>query len=762
MAIGGGGSGMLGGGGALAPMKMFIAAGAATAVAATMLTMATLGSDTTGVIESAQTCGNPSNGASPPGQIYTSNEPSPEALSDIPGNYLDVYKSAGEEYGLDWTYLAAIGKIETDHGRYNAGGACITGPSTPYGSAMGPMQFIGSTWDSVGVDGDGDGVKDPCNYRDAIPAAANYLSQSGAPGDWYGAIFAYNNADWYVNDVMDQADQYRSAAGDGGTEQAAGASRNKDSASEALPPAHFASVANVLRQAGGSRAAKSVVETARSVGTAVGPAVGPREAKAEVLGWDLVGSDQRLTYEDYTAYDSALSHGATEWDALGSVPVESVSSGADVQVGDTTTQESILGRTSTDGTMVFNTAQMDYATQNAQDATASHELGHALGLDHTTNPSVMNTPIIYNSSDNYENPTDFDRQEYYALWGDAQPESTPVDNPDPTGSGGGNDGSVVFPVPESQDRNFTNDFSTSPTGDGHNRVDIVAPEGTDISSMIDGTVIPQAGAQGGDNEILIQANNDVGPIKKGDVLFYMNFGGTSGLKAGDKVQAGQKIGQVGPGSDGSDPFLGVGWFDQSMKRSQSPTGAMNPYPLLEWVVQNGGEGTSEDGTDPVACPDDSGGGPLTLSPDGGSGDGGSGGSGGDGGGGGGGGTGDGAAVIAEAETHLGVPYVLGGPSECVAYQIEDCSCFTGLVYQKFGYSLPDNPGTQMGYGSPVTGEPQAGDLLFWSEHGDGIISHVGIAMGDGSVIHSSSFLGEVGYTDDYNLIPGYVGARRLL
>jgi cell wall-associated NlpC family hydrolase len=121
-------------------------------------------------------------------------------------------------------------------------------------------------------------------------------------------------------------------------------------------------------------------------------------------------------------------------------------------------------------------------------------------------------------------------------------------------------------------------------------------------------------------------------------------------------------------------------------------------------------------------------------------------------------------VIAVAQQHLGTPYVLSPPGPCVAYESEDCSCFTLLVFQEFGIALPDSPAAQMGYGTPVSGAPQAGDLLFWSEDGSGYITHVGIAMGDGTTIHASTDLygaGEVTITD-INYVSGYVGARRLL
>ena len=58
-----------------------------------------------------------------------------------------------------------------------------------------------STWEMYGVDANGDGRKDPYNPVDAIFAAARYLKAAGAGDSLRRAIFAYNHADWYVNDV---------------------------------------------------------------------------------------------------------------------------------------------------------------------------------------------------------------------------------------------------------------------------------------------------------------------------------------------------------------------------------------------------------------------------------------------------------------------------------------------------------------------------------------------------------------------------------
>jgi len=148
-------------------------------------------------------------GGSPDGQF----RPSALALRDIPPAYLRVYEAAGVRYELGWEYLAAIGKIETDHGRSTAAG--VRSGVNAAGCCAGPMQFsvIGSpsTWDSYGVDANRDGTSSPFDPADAIPAAASYLQASGAPADWDRAIFAYNHASWYVADVKHRAQLYRSA-----------------------------------------------------------------------------------------------------------------------------------------------------------------------------------------------------------------------------------------------------------------------------------------------------------------------------------------------------------------------------------------------------------------------------------------------------------------------------------------------------------------------------------------------------------------------
>jgi hypothetical protein len=124
-------------------------------------------------------------------------------VSGRSGSYLDLYKQAATTCpGLSWAVLAAIGQIESDHGR-NAG------PSSA--GALGPMQFMPATWKAYGVDGDGDGKADIMNPYDAVPGAAKYLCANGAGGGGqhlYNAIFRYNHADWYVQKVLNLAKAY--------------------------------------------------------------------------------------------------------------------------------------------------------------------------------------------------------------------------------------------------------------------------------------------------------------------------------------------------------------------------------------------------------------------------------------------------------------------------------------------------------------------------------------------------------------------------
>jgi membrane-bound lytic murein transglycosylase B len=119
------------------------------------------------------------------------------ALS-IPADYLATYRSASATCsGVDWTLLAAVGQVESGHGANN-------GPSSA--GAVGPMQFMPSTFTAYAVDGNRDGQLDPWNHQDAIFSAARYLCASGAsrgtPEGIHAALLAYNHAEWYVQLVL--------------------------------------------------------------------------------------------------------------------------------------------------------------------------------------------------------------------------------------------------------------------------------------------------------------------------------------------------------------------------------------------------------------------------------------------------------------------------------------------------------------------------------------------------------------------------------
>ena len=91
------------------------------------------------------------------------------------------------------------------------------GPARTSPAPAGRASSSRATWERYGVDGDGDGVKDRYDPADAIPGTANLLRQNGAPGDYGRAIFAYNHAGWYVDDVLARAARYRGAARDNPT-----------------------------------------------------------------------------------------------------------------------------------------------------------------------------------------------------------------------------------------------------------------------------------------------------------------------------------------------------------------------------------------------------------------------------------------------------------------------------------------------------------------------------------------------------------------
>ncbi|MFD8929288.1 lytic transglycosylase domain-containing protein [Streptomyces mirabilis] len=169
-----------------------------------------------------------------------------EAEAGIPATVLDAYKKAEAELrsskpgcNLPWQLLAAIGKVESGQargGRVDASGTTyspILGPKLDgngfaliadtdhgaydgdpaYDRAVGPMQFIPSTWEWAGRDGNGDGKKDPNNVYDAALAAGHYLCRFdrdlSVQSQMNAAILNYNNSTEYLNTVLSWLEYYR-------------------------------------------------------------------------------------------------------------------------------------------------------------------------------------------------------------------------------------------------------------------------------------------------------------------------------------------------------------------------------------------------------------------------------------------------------------------------------------------------------------------------------------------------------------------------
>lgn len=183
-------------------------------------------------------------------------EASALAQGEIPSTYLRLYLAAAQRYGIDWSILAGIGRVECDHGR-DRSPSCTQEGSQNAAGAAGPMQFLASTWQRYGVDGDGDGRADRWDPADAIFSAANYLRAAGAPGNYSKAIYAYNHAWWYVDEVKAWAARYR---GTGGLSQERGSDAGVGETSGAM-----SSAGAIAAQAGRAERAISQQSTSTPV-----------------------------------------------------------------------------------------------------------------------------------------------------------------------------------------------------------------------------------------------------------------------------------------------------------------------------------------------------------------------------------------------------------------------------------------------------------------------------------------------------------------
>lgn len=163
---------------------------------------------------------------------------------------------------------------------------------------------------------------------------------------------------------------------------------------------------------------------------------------------------------------------------------------------------------------------------------------------------------------------------------------------------------AVFPLPERYLGAYTNDWGAPRSQGPHEGTDIYAPEGTPVRSITSGTAasVEETNEAGwntlGGYTVSIRAANDVGPVERGDLLYYAHLRRPSPLEPGDEVEAGDKLGEAGatgngpPGTrEAGPPHLHLGWYTASEKKQQAESGARNPYPLLERLARSGGSFT---------------------------------------------------------------------------------------------------------------------------------------------------------------------------
>jgi membrane-bound lytic murein transglycosylase B len=213
-----------------------------------------------------------------------------------------VIDSADAKCNIEWPLIAAIGRVESNHGTYGGNRLTSEGVSTPgiigialdgsngtakildtdagqydgdkkFDRAVGPMQFIPSTWSVVGVDGDGDGERNPQDIDDAALATAVYLCSGdenlATREGQESAVYRYNHSDEYVKLVLSIMEAY--AAGD------YTATPNESTGGTTFSPAFGDSVYRGNGKGGGVRGYKGPREPkqaapARSSGSAPAPA----------------------------------------------------------------------------------------------------------------------------------------------------------------------------------------------------------------------------------------------------------------------------------------------------------------------------------------------------------------------------------------------------------------------------------------------------------------------------------------------------------
>lgn len=160
---------------------------------------------------------------------------------------------------------------------------------------------------------------------------------------------------------------------------------------------------------------------------------------------------------------------------------------------------------------------------------------------------------------------------------------------------------AVFPLADTYFDSYSDTWGAPRPQGGHEGADLMTYASVPEYAITDGTVVPVSGANGngwntlGGYTVMVRADYDVGPIKAGDLFYYAHMKKPSELEIGDRVRAGQVVGYAGDTGQGPEGTTGLfpthlhlGWYDTSGARTNLDSGAMNPYPLLEWIKSNGG------------------------------------------------------------------------------------------------------------------------------------------------------------------------------
>lgn len=208
------------------------------------------------------------------------NGAAPVGLSGPPKELIPIYQEASSQVGLNPegpAILAAINFVETDFGKN-------LGPSSA--GAIGWMQFEPSTWAEPGI-GDGGDPNDP---HDAIFAAARLLKRDGAPGNWNQAIFAYNHAQWYVEEVEKDAREFTADVAPTGS--FARGTEAEEGALAAPEGGSAGSVETVACVSGGSPESAVPGESAKlqPEGLVLPPAAAPQQVKSMIAAGNQIAA----------------------------------------------------------------------------------------------------------------------------------------------------------------------------------------------------------------------------------------------------------------------------------------------------------------------------------------------------------------------------------------------------------------------------------------------------------------------------------------